>query len=238
MYLLFFDTETTGLNTKEDEILELGYAVYHIDNPAPVLLKSDFIVNQKKQITPEIEEITGITDAIIQKSGRPGSEVYQELADVIAKYDIQYAIGHNAYDFDIKILAANMEFYEITLPKLTVIDTLTDVKYRTKSKSYRLSYLLADHGFINPFPHRALTDAMSCAMLLYQYDIRQAIAVASTPIVEIKADVERQNKDLAKALQYQWDPERKIWFKKIRQYYLLEEVKKAKFRVVELQKAA
>jgi len=236
MYLMFFDSETSGLDVNEDEILELGYAIYHIDNPAPVVMKNKFITNHKKEITAEIAEITGITQAIIDKHGEPGEEVYADLISDLKKFDIKYMIGHNAYRFDKNILKNNMARHGLTLPEVIVADTQTDIKYKTKSKSMRLSYLLADHGYINPFPHRALTDALSCAILVYQYDIQKFLEVAATPMIEIRADVGYNNKDLAKALGYGWDGERKIWIKTIRKYHQKEEVEKASFPVLELQR--
>lgn len=233
---MFFDSETSGLDVNEDEILELGYAIYHIDNPTPLVMKSKFITNHKKEITSEITEITGITQATIDLLGEPGEVVYQELINDIKRFDIKYMIGHNAYKFDKHILKNNMARHGLTLPEVIVADTQTDIKYRTKSKSMRLSYLLADHGFINPFPHRALTDAMCCAILLYMYDIHKMLEVASTPMIEIRADVGYNNKDLAKALGYGWDGERKIWIKTIRKYHQKEEVEKASFPVLELQR--
>ena len=236
MYLLFFDTETTGLDVNEDEILELGYAIYHIDNPAPIVMKSKFITNQKKQITLEVTECHGITQAMIDLLGEPGHAVYEELIFDIKRFGIKYMIGHNAFRYDRAILKNNMAMYGLTLPEVIVADTQTDIKYKTKSKSMRLSYLLADHGYINPFPHRALTDAMCCAILVYMYDIQKFLEVAATPMIEIRADVGYNNKDLAKALGYGWDGERKIWIKTIRKYHQKEEVEKASFPVLELQR--
>lgn len=236
MYLMFFDCETSGLDVNEDEILELGYAVYHIDNPAPLVMKSKFITNHKKEITSEITDITGITQPIIDLLGEPGEEVYSELIEDISRFGIKHMVGHNAFRFDKNILKNNMARHGLSLPEVVIVDTQTDIKYKTKSKSMRLSYLLADHGYINPFPHRALTDAMSCAMLLYMYDIHKTLEIAATPMIEIRADVGYNNKDLAKALGYGWDGERKIWIKTIRKYYQKEELEKASFPVLELQR--
>lgn len=237
MYLSFFDTETTGLNTQEDEILELGYAIYHKDNPVPLLLKSSFIRNQKKEISKEITELTGITQETVDKFGLHPMDVYEEYIDDLNKYDVKYAVGHNSLNFDTPMITSNVSrFTTQRLPPLVTVDTMYDIKYRTKSKSLRLSYLLADHGFINPFPHRALTDAMGCAILAYQYDMDKMLEIASTPMVEIRADVGYDKRDLAKALQYQWDGDRKIWAKKIREFYLKEEIQRASFPVLVLQR--
>lgn len=233
---MFFDVESSGLSVEEDEVLELGYAIYHIDSPAPLIMRSRFITNSKCEISKEITEITGITQDIINKCGEPAIDVYNDLLTDLKKFDIKYMIGHNAYQFDQKILKNNMSRHELVLPPVTIADTMTDIKYRTKSKSMRLSYLLADHGYINPFPHRALSDALSCAILVYQYDIQNLLAVAATPVIDIRADVNYDKRELAKALNYTWNGEQKIWVKRIRKYNLKEELEKASFPVLELQR--
>lgn len=235
MHLLVLDLETTGLDTQNDDILELGYAIYHIGNPAPLVMKSALIINQR-EITKEITEITGINQEMINHSGQNPKEKYEELLADIAKYNIEWIVGHNMLDYDLPVLRNNFIRNDLTLPEMRVLDTKTDIKFAVRHKSTSLVYLLADHGVINPFPHRALTDAMSCAVLLYKYDIEKVLEVSSTPMVEIRADVGFNDKDLAKALQYNWDGERKIWFKKVREYYLAEEKSKATFPVLVLKK--
>lgn len=235
MYFIALDLETTGLDIQNDDILELGYAIYHIKNPAPLVMKTALIINQR-EITKEITEITGIDQEMINQFGQNPVTKYNELLEDIVKYDIKWIVGHNMMEYDLPVLRNNMIRNGLLMYDLQVLDTKTDIKFTVKHKSTSLSYLLADHGVINPFPHRALTDAMSCAVLLYKYDIEKVLEVAKTPMLEIRADVNYDSKDLAKALQYGWDGDRKIWYKKIREFYLEEEKSKAKFPVLVLKR--
>jgi len=235
MYLLAIDTETTGLDVTNDDIIELGYAIYHVNNPAPILMK-DFFLTPKLAITAEVTSITGITEDIINKAAVTPNVGFDALLSDIKEYDIKWLVGHNIVDYDHPILKHNLQRCGLELPQINMIDTKTDVKYTVPSKSNRLSYLAADHGFINPFPHRALTDAMTCMVLLYKYDIKKVLEVASTPMIEIRADVNFDKRDLAKQLGYNWDGDRKIWTKRIRKFYLQEEVQAARFPVILLEK--
>lgn len=235
MYLLAIDTETTGLDINTDDILELGYAIYHIDNPAPIRMKSFFLTN-KKPIEPIITEITHITQDIIDKAAINPTDAFNELVSDMIHFDIKWFVGQNIVEYDYPILKNNFKRCGLAVPEVRLLDTKTDVAYTVKSKSMSLTYIAADHGFINPFPHRALTDAMTCMVLLYKYDIRKCLDVAETPMIEIRADVNFDSRDLAKALQYNWDADRKIWVKKIREYNLKQETQKASFQVIVLRK--
>lgn len=235
MYLLAIDTETTGLDTKTDDIIELGYAIYHIDNPAPILMK-DFFLTPKRELTDEVTGITGITSDILNKAAVTPTLAFNSLLQDMIEYNVSWIVGHNVVEYDYPILAANFERCGLRMPKVDMIDTKTDIKFTVPTKSNRLSYLAADHGFINPFPHRALTDAMTCMVLLYKYDIKKVLEVAGTPMIEIRADVNFDRRDLAKQLGYNWDGDRKIWVKKIRKFYLQTEATQAKFPVIVLEK--
>lgn len=237
MYLLAIDTETTGLDVTKDNIIELGYAIYHIDNPAPLVMRNSLIYI-KSEIPEIITEITGITQAMLEKAGERAFDVFTKLLKDISDYDIKWFIGQNILEFDSPILYNNLLREGLTFPKLNMIDTKTDIKWSVPTKSNKLSYLAADHGFINPFPHRALTDAMTCAVLLYKYDIYKILEISVTSMLEIRADVNYDSRELAKTLGYYWDGERKIWVKKIREFYLNEEKSKATFPVLITKKYA
>jgi len=232
MKFLALDTETTGLDVTKDCIIELGYALYEIDNDAPIVVKSDFMV-PKEDITKEVTDITGITADIIDRYAKQPDEVLLEFINFITDNNVDFYVAHNGLEYDIPILKNNCARHGLELPKLPVIDTKIDLPLKYKPKSTSLVYMAADHGFINPFPHRALTDAMTCMRLLNLYDKKNVLAISSTPMLEIRADVRYEQRDLAKKRGYNWDGDRKIWVKKIRKFFLDEE-RKAPFPVLTL----
>jgi DNA polymerase III subunit epsilon len=235
MYLMTLDLETTGLDVSNDEVIELGYAIYHIKNPAPIVMRS-FLVYPKQQIPELITNITGITQDMIEKAGESPADVYLQFTKDIADYGVEWFVGQNILEFDYPMLKNNMNRMGLECPRMKMVDTKTDIKWSVKTKSNSLVYVCADHGFVNPFPHRALTDAMMCGILLYKYDIEKILEISSTPMVEIRADVGYDNRDSAKQLGYNWDGDRKIWVKKVREFYLSEEKSKASFQVLLLRK--
>lgn len=233
MRLLAIDTETTGLDVQKDDIIELGYALYDSSKDAPLLFRNHTLV-PKNPVTEEVTKITGITQEHINEFGIQPDEAFVELLNVIEIYKVQFFVAHNGVDYDIPILKANFIRAGLIFVNLPCIDTKMDLPLAYTPKSTSLVYMAADHGFINPFPHRALTDAMSCMKLLKHYNLDIVVAKASTPVVEIRADVRFENRDLAKKRMFNWDGERKIWVKRIRQYDLKEEKEKANFPILTL----
>src|SRR5208282_4762391 len=64
--------------------------------------------------------------------------------------------------------------------------------------STRLTYMAADHAFLNPFPHRAMFDVMTMLKILDNYDIGKVMELAKSPTVTVKAIVSFDQKDLAR----------------------------------------
>lgn len=64
--------------------------------------------------------------------------------------------------------------------------------------------------------------------------LKDAIALASSPTIELKACVTYKTKDLASSAKFTWDGERKIWFKKIKECHLAEFLSSLNFEVVQL----
>lgn len=233
MHYIAFDLETTGLDTQNDEIIELGFALYDLAYTSPVLMRSFFVI-PKGPITQEITDITGITPNHVDCFGVPLDEAIYDLISIVSAYEVKYLVGHNALDFDYPMLKSNCERAGLEFPPINIVDTKVDLPFEKNPKSLSLIYLAAERGFVNPFPHRALFDAMTCAKLLSFYDIEKVLASSESPLVEIRADVRFEQRDLAKKAGYNWDPERKIWAKKVRQSRLVQE-DQAPFQVLRLR---
>lgn len=228
-----FDLETTGLDTQNDEIIELGFALYDTAYEAPIVMRSFFVV-PKAPISQETTDITGITQNHVDCFGVPLDEAVFEMLNIMDIHDTSFLVGHNCIDFDYPMLKSNCSRAGLVLPQIDLVDTRIDLPFPRPPKNLSLIYLAAEKGFVNPFPHRALFDAMTCAKLLSYYDVEKVLASSQSPLVEIRADVRYEQRDLAKKAGYNWDPERKIWAKRIRQNRLQEEEQKAQFPVLRL----
>ena len=77
--------------------------------------------------------------------------------------------------------------------------------------------MAADHGFLNPFPHRAVTDALTMLKLAGMYDWDETIKRSKSPIRTLIANVSFENKDLAKSAGFHWIAETKQWMLDIKE---------------------
>lgn len=241
MRFLALDTETTGLDVDTCEVIELGFALYDTDlsGEAPVVMRSHLVLC-KQELNDEITEITGIKQGTLDCFGISPEEAFLDLLQIINTFKPQYIVGHNVIEYDLPIVKRYLDFlkpHAAVEHHSIVIDTRVDLPHGAPPKNNSLIFLCADKAeFINPFPHRALADAMACMKLMFKFDMNKVTTAAASPLIEIRADVSFHNKDLAKKAGYNWDGDRKIWVKKIREAFLFEENKKVSFPVIVLGK--
>lgn len=237
MRILAIDTETTGLDINNDNIIELGYALYEWGVQAPLLTIGHFLI-PRGAIPRESTEITGITNDNCQEFGTTQYEGFERLIEVVEKHRVDYYLAQNGLMFDKPMLEQNFIRNGLTLPERVWIDTKIDLPLKKPLKSMHLNYMAAEHGFLNPFPHRALFDAMTCAKILQQYDIDKVLESAKSPMIEIRAVVSYEERQLAKDAGYRWDGERKFWVKNLKEIYLEKERDNQNFQVQKLNQIA
>ena len=97
---------------------------------------------------------------------------------------------------------------------------MLDVEYPSNCSARNLLYLAAYQGFINPFAHRAVFDALTMLRILSCYGIRRVVEVAKSPQVTIKANVSYEERQLAKDARFHWDADSKSWLLDIKEILL------------------
>jgi DNA polymerase-3 subunit epsilon len=148
------DLETTGLSTDYDEIIEI--AAYKVRNGI-IIDKYETLVNPGFEIFPFIEELTGITNEMLQD--QPSIDmVIQEVYDFIKD---EVLLGHNVH-FDLNFL------YDALYNHLGVelsndyTDTLRITrKVFPELTSHRLKTLNKELELKNHPTHRATTDVIA-----------------------------------------------------------------------------
>jgi DNA polymerase-3 subunit epsilon len=140
-------------------------------------------------------------------------------------------VAHNGLAFDRQVLKAWAEKYGLDWqPDKLWIDTKTDIEIPSRN-STRLVYLAADHGFLNPFPHRAMFDVMTMMTILSRYDLDKVIEVAKSPTLTLRAMVSYDDRELAKARGYHWQSETKQWTMNVKECNLEKERAASKFQI-------
>ena len=244
MLVLGIDLETTGLDTANDRITELGYVLWEIDTSTPVGIVNSLIYEESMEprFTPEavemMERVCGITVPMLHTFGIHPDQAIDQLLAVVQLYKPEYVIGHNWENFDGPMLAMELKRQGGVL-NLPSIDTRTDLPFATEPDSRKLKHLALDCGFINPFPHRAVTDVLTMLKVLSHYPIEQVIEYSKIPWITVRADVKYEQRELAKARRYSWEKlgektYSKCWVKRIKENTLEQEKKEAPFPVLVL----
>ena len=102
--LVFFDTETTGLNFSRDEIIEFSAVVVErINGQAVVTQEYDRLISLSPGmvVPPFIENLTGITTADIAEKGISKAEVCRDIANIFQGDPL--LLAYNAH-FDLSFL--------------------------------------------------------------------------------------------------------------------------------------
>ncbi len=156
--IIVLDFETTGLNTREDRIIEIGAVkLAH----GEIIDSFAMMIDPKRPLPPEITRITGITDQMVM--GQPTAE--EALPKLIAFMDGHTIAAHNAR-FDCAILTSELKRLGKTYDA-PEMDTLTMAqKLYPDMARYRLGALCKRLGVSLKNAHRAVHDATATAQCL------------------------------------------------------------------------
>jgi DNA polymerase III subunit epsilon len=228
MILMGFDMETTGLDIQNDQPIEIGMLLYSTAQKRS-LESAGFLVKTDVAISPFITGLTGVTKAATLKFGYESHDALETVIDMMNSADA--IVGQNVIRFDKRMIQAWAARESLALPEKLWIDTRTDLP-GVESKS--LTYMAADHGFLNLFPHGALTDVQTCIKIVSMYDIDVVVARAKEPTVILKAHVGFENNSLAKARKFGWYDDKagtKFWYKVVKQSDVAAETSHGEFDI-------
>lgn len=134
--LLFFDLETTGLDTERDRVIEFaGIKV----NPDKTQERFESFINPERPIPGEVTQLTGINDEMVESA-----PTFMELLPALQKLmrDADLA-GYNIINFDIPMLESEFRRCNMPMPgpeNRAVIDPLEILKkneVRTLAWAYK-----------------------------------------------------------------------------------------------------
>ena len=153
---IIFDTETTGLDNREDRVIEIG--AIELDNRFPTGRTFHKYINpQGRQVHPDAQAVHGITDADLERQA-DFSEIVEEFLDFI---DGAKLVAHNA-TFDMGFI--NAEFARLDQPAIDpdqLIDTLALARRKHPMGPNSLDALCRRYGIDNSrrTKHGALLDS-------------------------------------------------------------------------------
>lgn len=237
--ILGVDVETTGLSWKTDQVIELGYMVWDWEKQQAVVIR-DYLLNRgHTSLTPDITRITGLTADVLRDWGMAPQPVFTEFMEYAKKCDA--IMAHNGKTFDFLFIEKELSLIGRSLsecPKLQKIDTLRDIPWTSATRN--LNHLAAEHGFINPMKHRAISDVITMMLTVSKYPLDGILKNSSAKSFILKAEVSFDDKQQAKDLGYRWEKSgelfySKSWIKEVKEHQIEEEKSKAQFKVTILE---
>lgn len=223
--MLSYDFESTGTDPNQDQVISVGAALYSTGLNL-TLESSQYLVKTNVPITPEITKLTGIHPAAVEKFGYEPDAALDALLNMMSQADA--FVGQNIIRFDSRFLSAWATRLGRTVPDKLMIDTLTDLP---GIEGKHLGYQAADHGFLNLFPHSALSDCETVLKIISMHDIDKVVERAKSPLVLLQAHQAREENDKAKKLKFRWNPDFKIWWKAVKQMDVDEFMRSATFKI-------
>ena len=208
------DTETTGLNPREHQVIEIAVRLflYHRETGEVVQTTETYtgLQDPGQPLDESIQKITGLTDADLA-----GQRIdWGQVTALLSSADL--IIAHKA-SFD-------RPFVEKGAPIAAQRNwacSLEHIDWSSKGyPSQKLEILALYHGFFTK-AHRALNDVNALLYLLSLSDpklgkpyLHELVRSAREPFIEICAyRAHFDKKDLLKSRSYRWDPELRVWKK-------------------------
>jgi len=223
---LLLDTETTGVDPKTDRIIEVAVCLYDLALGSSIAVFSALARGDSNAA----EHVNGISVALLSEAFAQ-ERVWVGVCELMAHADV--ILAHKA-SFDRSFLSVDQGFLETwkavggereaahdfpTPPWVCTHSHITWPGTEAGSKtSNNLTSLALSYGVGVLSAHRAMVDVDILARVLTRLkergtDLQALVGSAMAPRVKLQALVSFDNKDLAKAAGFSWEPTSKRWLK-------------------------
>lgn len=166
-HIVVFDTETTGLKHKTDEIIEVGVLQASCAVPTPER-ELDLLIRLSpgKTLPPFITELTGITDVMLEQQGVEKAVACRQFCTFLSS-PRTLLVGYNA-QFDLCFLYYFLHAHGCAhlLRNVKLLDAMTIYKDR-RPYPHKLCNAIEAYGLSGENTHRAVDDARATLELLY-----------------------------------------------------------------------
>jgi DNA polymerase-3 subunit epsilon len=204
------DLEATGLDKVKDRPIEAGVTLWttkfnrSLDTRA-ILVQSDGI-----KVTDEITEITGINQSMVDNFGYTPEEAYDEVMYFVDRAEA--VVAFNGRRFDIPMMVSWAKRLQKQFPDKFVIDPFEDLPMRGQE----LIAMCAKMGIYYD-PHEAGADVGAMLRLMSKFPFDVVLTRAKSPVVVVQSLQHRSENDKAKKHKFRWNPDRKIWWKAVKE---------------------
>jgi DNA polymerase-3 subunit epsilon len=225
--ILILDTETTGLDWRAENIIELAMLSVDVDlhtgQPVGVVEVYEDFEDPGRPIPSEIVKLTGITDHDVkgQKLNEVKINAMVERADLI--------VAHNA-GFDRPFVENRLEVFE----HKAWACSFAGINWKAQGLgSAKLEFLCSELGWFYD-AHRAQVDCHALLRVLSSNLKTQPDDLPTSGFLQLLKSAEQartvvkafgspfESKDKLKARGYRWDAEAKVWFTAVKSADALE----------------
>lgn len=219
--IAILDTETSGLDAKTDELLEVGVVLWSVQHRCVIGAHSWLNANATANAA---EAVNGIPRAVLD-DGTGRGQIRTKLVEHTC--EAEAIVAHNA-DFDRQWLPE--------LQNDRWICSANDLEYPRPTTSRSLIALCLAHGVGVSSAHRALTDCLLVAHLLERVaelgaDVEAMLERGLRPKAKYAALVSYDDREKAKAAGFHWDGSAKLWLRTM----AIEDAEKLPFAVREVR---
>ena len=206
--ILILDTETTGLDNKNDDCLEVGSILFNV-NTRSVLAQQSFLLPVENNNAEKINNIP----AEITRLPQPLSEAIKYFESLVRVSDV--IVAHNA-EFDMKWFGLN-KLPQIEKKWICSMDDITWPSERQLKTRPSVRDLALAYGVPVWNAHRALTDCIYLAEVFKRCsELEKMLIRALEPKVLLRAEISYEKRHLARNAGFRWnDAIKGAWSRKM-----------------------
>lgn len=228
---IILDVETTGLDVKEDKVIELAMILFEFNKDGhifKIIEEYSEFEDPGENLNDEIIALTGINDEMVK-----GKKIIDEDVNTIVE-KASLVIAHNA-SFDRKMIERRLPVFK----KIYWACSASQIDWKAEGiPGKKLEYIAYSFKFFYD-SHRALTDCYATLDILNKVlpksntkALTQLLRKARMKDYKIRAvGAPFDKKDMLKTRRYSWDGSNKVWFKdvpedliEVEKKYLIEEI--------------
>lgn len=173
------DIETTGIDYKNDKIIEIAVLIYRDKH---IINRFHTLVHPERTVPSNITRITGINDEMLQEAPK-----FYEIARKVAEITENCIfVAHNVR-FDYGFIKREFEELGFTFTRNKMCTVKLSRMYFPEIRSHSLGSLIKYHNIKIVDRHRALDDALA-TVELFQL-IEERMAVRANPLKFIKENL-------------------------------------------------
>lgn len=204
MQIAILDTETTGTNPSVDKTIEVAVMLFDLKHAQAVASFASLIKGDPKN---DAESVNNIPAGMLP-AAQDADLVWRAVRWIIEPADV--VVAHNS-DFDRQFCP------DLGKPWAC---SENDFQWPGRTRGGNLAGLALSLGLGVASAHRAMADVDTLARVLTRlaekgHDLEALVKHAMRPKVEVHSLAPYEKRDLCKEAGFRWDPERKVWWRKM-----------------------